>query len=293
MLDLDVGRSLPMTRSRPLRRHAGGSAGHRRAASGVTPGAQSPLRRGSGGRRGRAQNRRLPAKLPGRWSIPVWSTPPIGVSAAGDARATRRLAGLAAVLLERHAVVTRSAMTAERVAGGFAAIYRVLAAMEDTGGCIRTYAVEGLGAAQFTTPAVVDRLRACAAGAPTQTPVLLASTDPAQVYGAALSWPARPGQDIGHRPGRKAGAILVQVDGEPILYLERGGRTLLTWPTDSAPLDAAVDCLAAAISSGRLPTATITKVDGVDAFAAPIAPQLLAAGFRQTPRGLRLRTGAR
>ncbi len=277
----------------PVRRQVNGSAGQRRGVQGSARGVHDPFPRGSAGRRGRAQNRRLPATLPGRWSIPAWSIPASGGASAGEVQATRRLAGLAAVLLERHAVVTRSTMTAERVAGGFAAVYRVLAAMEDTGGCIRTYAVEGLGAAQFTTPAVVDRLRDCAAATPTQTPVLLAATDPAQVYGAALSWPAQAGQDIGHRPGRKAGAILVQVDGEPVLYLERGGRTLLTWPTESASLAAAIACLCAAITSGRLPTATITKIDGFDALAAPIAPQLSAAGFRQTPRGLRLRSGTR
>jgi ATP-dependent Lhr-like helicase len=277
----------------PVRRQVSGSPGRRRGSRRPASGAHDSPPRRARGRPGRPQARRLPATLPGRWSVPTWRAPPPAAAAPGDARATRRLAGQAAVLLERHAVVTRSAMTAERVTGGFAAVYRVFTAMEETGGCIRTYAVEGLGAAQFTTPAVVDRLRDIAASSPTHSAVLLAATDPAQAYGAALNWPDRSGQDVGHRPGRKAGAIVVQVGGEPLLYLERGGRTLLTWPTDTESLVAAVNCLAAGITEGMLPTATITKIDGRDALTSPLAPQLSTAGFLTTPRGLRLRAGAR
>lgn len=276
----------------PVRRHLTGPARRGPSGIGVPTGSVHQPRGRTHRPRGRAQARRASAILPGRWSIPARGGPPDD-GGTGDARATRRLAGLATAMLDRQAVVTRPAMSAERVAGGFAAVYRVLAALEDTGGCIRAYAVEGLGAAQFTTPTVVDRLRTHASATPTHVPVLLAATDPAQVYGAALSWPGRPGQDIGHRPGRKAGAVVVQVDGEPVLFLERGGRTLLTWPCTPEVMDSAFTCLAAAITSGQLPTATITKVDGLEAGNSPLAPELVAAGFRQTPRGLRLRSGVR
>ncbi|MDQ1249800.1 MAG: ATP-dependent helicase Lhr and Lhr-like helicase, partial [Actinomycetota bacterium] len=118
---------------------------------------------------------------------------------------TARAAESALWLLERHAVVTRGALAVERYPGGFAAAYKVLRALEDSGGCIRAYAIEGLGAAQFTTAAVVDQLRAAELQTRPKTAqsLVLAATDPAQPYGAALPWPARRDADAGHRPGRK------------------------------------------------------------------------------------------
>ena len=165
--------------------------------------------------------------------------------------ATMRAHALALTLLERHGVLTRGAVAAERVPGGFAAVYPVLRAMEETGQCRRGYFVEGLGAAQFALPGAVDRMRAMAgdlvaggdrrsaAGHGTRgrpwddgrpdgardrrgngtgaadsdrrgRTVVLAAADPAQPYGAALPWPSRPEETAtSHRPGRKAGAVVV------------------------------------------------------------------------------------
>src|SRR5204863_1799263 len=140
---------------------------------------------------------------------------------------TRRAHARAETFLERHGVLTRGALDTERVAGGFAGIYRVLRAMEDSGRCRRGYVVDGLGAAQFAVPGAVDRIRALsrADGSPVGEPtsLVLAATDPAQPYGAALPWPATVGE-AKHRPGRKAGALVVLADGAPALYVERGGR---------------------------------------------------------------------
>ncbi len=148
---------------------------------------------------------------------------------------TRRAHAVAEGLLERHGVVTRGAVVSERTPGGFAAAYKVLSAFEDTGRCRRGYFVEGLGAAQFGTAGAVDRLRThqrppSSAAESVEKPetVALAATDPANPYGAALPWPDHEG---GHRPGRKAGAIVVLCDGELALYVERGGKTLLTFPS--------------------------------------------------------------
>ncbi|MYW01463.1 hypothetical protein GT354_24925, partial [Streptomyces sp. SID3343] len=123
--------------------------------------------------------------------------------------------------------------------GGFAAAYRVLSAFEDSGRVRRGYFVEGLGAAQFAADDAVDRLRALQNAAERRethdapTAVVLAAADPANPYGAALPWPDRPGEaQGGHRPGRKAGALVILLDGEPVLYVERGGRTLLSWTED-------------------------------------------------------------
>jgi ATP-dependent Lhr-like helicase len=169
-------------------------------------------------------------------------------------------------------------------------MYRVLAAMEESGRCQRGYIVEGLGAAQFATSGAVDRLRMLARAAPGSTSVvLMAATDPANPYGAALPWPTR--EESSHRPGRKAGAIVVLVDGELVLYVERGGRTLLTWSQDPAVLTAAGSALVTAVRNGQLGRLTVEKGDGESLLTpgSPISAALASAGFIATPRGLRIR----
>jgi ATP-dependent Lhr-like helicase len=221
-----------------------------------------------------------------------------------------RAHALATVLLERYGVLTRGAVVSERVAGGFAATYPVLKAMEEQGGIRRGYFVEGLGGAQFAVPGAVDRLRALQqsrdvtptpAAWQTQVPggwrervdstpgaVVLAATDPANAFGAALPWPERadPG---GHRPGRKAGAIVVLLDGALVLYVERGGKSLLSFTDDMTVLRPAVDALALAVREGSLGRLAVERADGAAILNTPVAEALEAAGFRPTPRGLRLR----
>src|SRR5262249_49005456 len=68
---------------------------------------------------------------------------------------------------------------------------------------------------------------------------VLAATDPANPYGAALPWPERGALDAGHRPGRKAGAAVVLVDGRLVLYVERGGRTLLSYSDEERVVEPA------------------------------------------------------
>jgi ATP-dependent Lhr-like helicase len=224
-----------------------------------------------------------------------------------------RAHAVAELLLERHGVVTRGAAVAERVPGGFAAAYRVLAAFEDAGRVRRGYFVEGLGASQFATTGAVDRLRASSRqpgdepdpANPTGRTVVLAAADPANPYGAALPWPDRPDRPsrpdqgqrgderahMSHKPGRKAGALVVLVDGELALYVERGGRSLLSWTDDQAVLQAAADALALAVRDGALGRLTVERADGEGLLAAehPLAVALSAAGFHATPRGLRIR----
>jgi len=217
---------------------------------------------------------------PGRWSLlPEPSDDP-----------TRRATALAEQLLERHGVVTRGAVQAEQVPGGFAGVYRVLRTFEDHGRCRRGYFVESLGAAQFASPGAVDRLRTFAdrADDPADAPVVaLAATDPANPYGSALPWPPREG----HRPGRKAGAVVVLVDGRLALYVERGGRTVLTYDDDPAVLTPAAHALVEVVKRGGLGSFTVTKADGDDLLGSesPLRQALDAAGFVVTPRGLRLR----
>ncbi|MFG2432387.1 DEAD/DEAH box helicase [Streptomyces sp. NPDC048590] len=234
----------------------------------------------------RPASRTGPPTVSGRWSL----LPP------AEPEPTHRAHALARTLLDRHGVVTRGAVQAEGVEGGFSAIYRVLAAFEDSGQARRGYVVEGLGAAQFAMDGAVDRLRAAATArdraAPGSAPraLVLAAADPANAYGAALSWPESP-DGAGHKPGRKAGSLVVLVDGELTLYMERGGKSLLSWSTDpdDPALRAAAEALASAARAGRLGTVTVERTNGASALASPLGRTLEAAGFLATPRGLRLR----
>ncbi|MGH3888340.1 MAG: ATP-dependent helicase [Pseudonocardiaceae bacterium] len=230
----------------------------------------------------------------GRPSMPSRAGPP---SAAGrwslvpppEPDPTRRAHARAETFLERHGVLTRGALDTERVAGGFAAVYKVLRAMEDSGRCRRGYVVEGLGAAQFAVPGAIDRLRAMSQVSDHDVAaVVLAAADPAQPYGAALPWPPTAG-DVRHRPGRKAGALAVLVGGTPALYVERGGRSLLSFTADTGALRAAVCALADAVRQGWLGSLSVQRADGEVAHGSALAELLRDAGFRATPRGLRLR----
>ncbi|MDX2026500.1 MAG: ATP-dependent helicase, partial [Microcella sp.] len=159
----------------------------------------------------------------------------------------------------------------------------------------RGYIVEGLGAAQFATPATIDRVRTYgrdADAAPALAPIVLAATDPANPFGAALSWPAsQPDAAAGstaHRPGRKAGALVALVDGHLALYLERGGKSVLTFTDEPAVLEAAAVELAAVVRA-RLRSLRVERVNGASVFGTPLAEALQAAGFVATPQGLRIR----
>jgi len=268
----------------PLRARFGGGTGTR------TIGTRA--RHGAGRRDGRARYAQLRV---GRTALPTRSGPPsVGgrwaLAVPREPDPTRRAHARAEAFLERHGVLTRGALATERVAGGFAAVYRVLRAMEDSGRARRGYVVEGLGAAQFAVPGAIDRLRALSRPDDDTSPqaVVLAAADPAQPYGAALPWPATVG-DSKHRPGRKAGALAVLADGGLALYVERGGRSLLSFTTDTIELRAAAGALAGAVHEGWLGTLAVERADGVGSLASELVDVLTEAGFRVTPKGLRLR----
>ncbi|GAA0261555.1 ATP-dependent helicase [Cryptosporangium japonicum] len=371
-----VRRNAPATRFRRLGR--GNLTGLSSAAPGV-PRPALPSRSG-------------PPTMAGRWSL------------VGDRELdpTRRTHAAAEVMLDRYGVVVRGTVGPERLSGGFGGLYRVLGAAEDTGRVRRGYFVEGLGGAQFAEPGAVERLRAVASEleADDHRPqaVVLAATDPANPYGAALSWPGRGndgdgggggslgaadgggtwaalsggstsatavgagptgtgavgtgavgtgatgsgaagsgaagsgaagsgvagsgvagsgvagsgvagsgvsgrsagtntsggagsgrGRARGHQAGRKAGAVVVLVDGALVLYVERGGKTLLSYREEPEVLALAAGALAEAVQAGRLGGLTVERADGTHVGGSPLADALEAAGFRATPRGLRLR----
>ena len=275
----------------------------------VTNDTVAPLRalvsgRGATHRPRRGQPRGRYARMrSGRAAMPSRTGPP---TAAGrwslvpdrEADTTRRAHARAETFLERHGVLTRGALDTERVTGGFSGVYKVLRAMEESGQLIRGYVVEGLGAAQFAARGAVDRLRALSrSDTPAGTDakdaaVVLAAADPAQPYGAALPWP-QPLGDGKHRPARKAGALAVLVDGVPALYVERGGKSLLSFTEDADALSAAAHALSRAVREGWLGQLAVQRADGDDirtgALNSALADVLREAGFRATPKGLRLR----
>ncbi|WP_350346973.1 DEAD/DEAH box helicase [Agromyces sp. G08B096] len=213
-----------------------------------------------------------PPRAAGRWSVlPLAST-----------AATPRAHALGETMLERYGVVTRGSVVAEGILGGFALAYRALAGFEDSGRVRRGYFIDGQGGAQFGTSAAVDRLRA----APKGEAIALAATDPANPFGAALDWPEVPGEG-GHRPARKAGAFVAIVDGEAVLYLERGGRSALQFGVDEELLEPAAAALAEALRRGAATRIRVEQVNGEPVFGTPLDRALRAAGFRETPRGLR------
>ncbi len=231
-----------------------------------------------------AQTRTSNPTVAGRWSV----------LPAAEPDSTIRAHFQAELLLNRYGVLTRG--SAEGVPGGFAMLYKVLSAFEDAGRCQRGYFVESLGGAQFAMASTVDRLRTYLDGVDQDRrdyqAVVLAAADPANPYGAALPWPS----EGAHRPGRKAGALVVLVDGELTWFLERGGRTLLSYSDDAEANHAAAASLAELVAGRRLQSLLVEKVNGVsvldteaDACRAVVHDALTGNGFSRTPRGLRLR----
>ena len=183
---------------------------------------------------------------------------------------------------------------AENILGGFGLMYKVLARLEEAGRCRRGYFIEHLGAAQFAVPATVDRLRSYAEDTqlakPDPVALALAATDPANPYGAALPWPALNVEaGTGHRPGRKAGALVVLVDGALVLYVERGGKTLLAFNDDADVLAAAGAALVGVVTRRAVDKLIMEKVNGHGILDTPVAAALAQAGAYSTPKGLRIR----
>jgi ATP-dependent Lhr-like helicase len=267
----------------------------------VTNDSLAPLRAVLGGAgakagasgRSKARGRPRPGRLTrigppagqGRWSLvaPLLRPAPSPTEAA-HAQALQ--------LVERHGVVTREAVMAEGLVGGFSAVYGVLKVLEERGQVRRGYFVDGLGAAQFAVPGAVDRLRAVretpdAAISPDDVPdaVVLASTDPAQPYGAALAWPVTNG-----RPARTASSLVVSRAGRPLVWFDRRGHHLVTFP--EAAVDASwADALVSLVKDDRLRSVEVRKVDGVGLAEAPAdtLQALRDAGFVDGYRGLTYR----
>ncbi|MEA2324639.1 MAG: ATP-dependent helicase Lhr and Lhr-like helicase [Solirubrobacteraceae bacterium] len=235
--------------------------------------------RGRAGRRLGARRTGGQAQVQGRWSL----TTSLFRREPEPAQRRRTMAEL---LLERYGIVTREQVLAEGVPGGFSILYDSLSQLETLGTCRRGYFIEGLGGAQFALPGAVERLRAGGTGAEAP-PLVLAATDPAQPYGAALPWPKRG--DEARKPQRVAGANVVLAGGEPVIYVERGGRGLsvLADPGD-ARVRPALEALAAFVTADRARRLSLERVDGEPVVGSRYEDLLVELGFRAGPRKLTL-----
>ncbi|MET0927585.1 MAG: helicase-related protein, partial [Solirubrobacterales bacterium] len=225
----------------------------------------------------RFASRRSPAQeaIVGRWST-------TGALFRSAPAAGPRLRAQAELMLERYGIVTRETVLAEGVPGGFSSLYGELSNLEMLGTARRGYFVEGLGGAQFALAGAVERLR----GLPQRDDeyLILAATDPAQPYGATLRWPKRA---EGRRPARTPGAFVLLRDGNPILYVERGGKGIVRLvELEGERLVEAVSRIAEAARDGVIPKLGIERVDGEPVFGSGLEEQIIAAGFSRQPRKL-------
>jgi ATP-dependent Lhr-like helicase len=236
-----------------------------------------------------------PPEAAGRWSLVSDAVATaVALRGAKGPTETERRHAQALRLLEGYGVVTRDTVAGESLPGGFSAVYPVLREMEERGRVRRGYFIEGLGGAQFCLPAALDRLRAERADpggdARPSEAYILASADPANPYGAAVSWPRWSDDD--RRPlTRSAGAYVVLVDGEPVVYLSSGGKSLETLPAfaDREKAAFALNALRQLLADGRLRTLQIERVDGASVYDSPHAAALADAGFQRSYRGMTLR----
>jgi ATP-dependent Lhr-like helicase len=206
----------------------------------------------------------------GRWSLTARLFP---------GRPDRR--ALAELLLERQGIVTRDGVRGEGIPGGYGAVYGELKALETLGLSRRGYFVEGLGGAQFALGGAVERLRELRPkDGEEQEPLVLAAADPAQPYGAALPWPKRAGA----RAARVAGAYVILLGGEPALFVERGGRSLVPLrEPDEGWLREALAALVAHVRARGAKRLAVERFDGQPVGDSEIMPLLLEAGFVAGP----------
>ena len=253
----------------------------------VTNDAWTPLRAGHATRPSYTPERR-PRRFSRRRATAITAT-------QGRWSLTDRLFGgepdrraLAELLLERQGIVTRDGVRAEGIAGGYSAIYGELKALETLGLARRGYFVEGLGGAQFALGGAVERLRELRPKEDEEgTPLVLAAADPAQPYGAALPWPKR----AEGRAARVAGAYVVLLGGDAVLFVERGGRTLVPLhDPDPEWLRPALSALVEHVKVHRgVKRLAVERFDGEPVAESDVMPLLVEAGFIAGPRRAVLR----
>jgi ATP-dependent Lhr-like helicase len=245
------------------------------------------------------RSRRLaPPSAEGRWTLVA--------APRGPKQTTQWAAALTQQLLARHGVLTREAVSAESIPGGFGIVYPVLKGMEEHGRIRRGYFVAGLGATQFAMPGALDLLRSMRDAPDDVEVAVLGATDPANPYGATLKWPAlsasapsaQPAGETsggagnetvakgGRGPTRSVGATVILVNGALAAYLARGDRQLLTYLPDAEPDRSKVARAVARVLIDRARTGgdaprgmLLEEIDGTPPSRHPMSQLLVEAGF--------------
>ena len=252
----------------------------------MTNDAWTPLR--AGRRYGVPKPERRPRRFSRRRAAAIdVDAGPVDADRAALRRTTLDRRALAELLLERQGIVRATAFAPRASPAATAPSTRELRALETLGLCRRGYFVEGLGGAQFALGGAVERLRELRdARRRRPTPLVLAAADPAQPYGAALPWPKR----ADGRAARVAGAYVVLLSGEPALYVERGGRSLVPLrDPDEAWLRPALAALVEHVRGGGAKRLAVERFDGEPVGESVALPLLLEAGFLAGPRRAVLR----
>ena len=265
----------------------------------VRPESSRPQRRTHTGMVFRSR-RTTPPNAQGRWSLL-----PLRARTQSGPTETEASHALALQLLNRYGVLTREAVAAENIPGGFSAVYDVLKALEEGGRIRRGYFVAGLGATQFALPSAVDLLRQLRTEPPPEKPelVYLAAADPANPYGSVLRWPDLPVMDDDSESAprvltRAAYAEVILRNGQLVAWLRRNNPNLLIFlPADEPERSQVAASLAhflAARGQERMRVSShqgvlITTINGQPVAAHPMARFLMDAGFHPGPLGLHLR----
>ena len=200
-------------------------------------------------------------------------------------------------LLTRYGVLTREVVSSEGVAGGFAAIYPVLRAMEDGGRIRRGYFVSGVAATQFARPPALEMLRSLRTPPEDAEVVVMAATDPANPYGAILRWPAlETGQGAQAPFARAVGASVILVNGALAAFLRAGSTDVTVRLPESEPeRTSAGKAVAGALlgfaleGEGRRGGLLVATINGQPAAAHPLAPRLVESGFAASAMGYHVR----
>ena len=243
--------------------------------------------RATSGRRAVRSRRIAPAGSEGRWSLVD--------HLATEISDTERRMTLAHQLLARYGVLTREAVAAESIRGGFSAVYDVLTALEDRGKIRRGYFVSGIGASQFAQPGAIDFLRALRSASDDPETILLAATDPANPYGSILKWPEVA---EGRTPTRTVGASVILVNGLLGAYLHRGDKQMQLFLPDEEPVRSEVARevarkLASLVNEGQRRAVFVAEVNGRPVAESPLAPYLAEAGFLGSAVGYQMRVTAK
>jgi ATP-dependent Lhr-like helicase len=226
--------------------------------------------------------RTTPLSAEGRWSL-------LESRVAASGTPTEWSAAVAQQLLARYGIVSRETAQAERIPGGFGAVYDVFKLLEESGRIRRGYFASDVGAAQFALPAALEKLRALREEPATPEVVQLTATDPANPYGAILKWP--PIDAAGRGPSRSAGASVILVNGAAAAWLARGGRQLAVFLPEDEPQRSMVarEVAAKLAATGGRANLLLSEINGRPAAEHPLAAFLVEAGFSGSAMGFNVR----